>query len=153
MLAMSATIFADENEPILSDGLYDVTVTSTLSMFKIQNAQIEVTGEDSTLIINSTNADRYGEIYLGQYADINEENKDTIGVKGNIVDADNNIVQFAIPIKTADLLTWLNSADQQNPYVLRYVDPYTSKPENSGIWYKGSKPPYYLKLKPKFIAL
>lgn len=146
MLAMSAAVFADENEPTVSDGLYDVTVTSTLSMFKIQNAQIDVTGEDATLIINSTNADRYGEIYLGQYEDINEENKDTIGVKGNIVDAENNVVQFAIPIKTADLLAWLDSDDQQSPYVLRYVDPYTSKPENSGIWYKGSKPPYYLKL-------
>lgn len=146
MQAMGAAVFADAEEQTLSDGVYDVTVTSTLGMFKIQSAQVEVSGEDATLIINSTNGDRYGEIYLGQYEDINDENKDTIGVKGKIVDTESNIVQFAIPIKTADLLAWINSDEQQNPYVLRYIDPYPSKPDNSGIWYQGSKPPYYLKL-------
>lgn len=129
MMGMGTAVFAEEGGAVVPDGTYQLNeIKSSLGMFKISEASVAVNGEDAALTIVSSNADRYGEIYLGSINDITDENKDTVGIKGTVIDEANKLIQFVIPMKTADL----NPAAPMN-YVLRYRPDHETNPN---VWYK-----------------
>ena len=134
MLAMSAAVFADEKTP--ADGTYKLkNITCSMAMIGnklVKPATLIVDGENSTLILRATLADRYSEIYMGKYEEITEETK---GIEGLVSGA--NYITFTIPLKTADLSGDLNC-------VVRYKAGYSE--EHDHDWYKAKAGDYYLTL-------
>ena len=123
----------------IEDGTYDLDdISSSLGMFHIEKASLVVDGENSTLIIDSSNGNRFSEIYLGHYADINDENIDSIGTEGTVIDEANSIIRFEVPLKTSSL-------NDQMYYVLRYKAGYSDSHDHD--WYRAkSGEDYYLTL-------
>ena len=144
LLVLSVTLtfsavpsFAAEDDT-LESGEYMVKVESSLGMLSQESpAKLTVDGENATLtlICGGTAFTRYYQIYVGKYADITEENKDTIGIDGV---AGDSTITFTLPLKTADLTSPIH-------YVLRYKKGYSA--DHDGDWYKAtSGDDYYLTL-------
>ena len=144
LLVLSVTLtfsavpsFAAEDDT-LESGEYMVKVESSLGMLSQESpAKLTVDGENATLtlICGGTAFKRYYQIYVGKYADITEENKDTIGIDGV---AGDSTITFTLPLKTADLTSPIH-------YVLRYKKGYSA--DHDGDWYKAkSGDDYYLTL-------
>ena len=81
MLGMGSFAFAAEGDGI-ADGTYQLNgIKGSSGMMGVQQpATLEVSGDNATLTmdIGGTALKRYDQIYIGNYSDITDENKDTI---------------------------------------------------------------------------
>lgn len=136
-MSMASSVFADDGDAP-ADGKYMLyNIDASLSMIRnylIKPAMLEVDGEDAVLTFSGEGnvSKRYDEVYVGDYEDITDENKDTIGTKGTL---NGDVITFKVPFKSSKI-----SETDPLHIVLRYNDTYV---DSKGVshkdeWYKAS---------------